>query len=541
MDTRIVSQIGVVLLCIAAGCASIDAPRSSTSGNTPATREAGKPPEVEPPAETRPAAEPVRSPNVSPAAPVSLPSGTSTAPPVEGAPAASAPEQPTPAATSAAVPAPSPPAPSPPAVKEPLPVTQASELRASTTAGVSPPRPPSFLLALDPARGGPGVEVPLEVPDIGNEAELSQVIEIAGARLTAIRYSPRVLIDERIVPAPAGEPSFPALRLQLTSRTGQWETWLVPGSSLLGRSTLPPAVLECIPELEPGKLAETEAFLRKLASPEPKILLEVKRDGQRFILPAREKEETRRSDPDCTVEVLRSFKAVAIDSKTGEATDQDSRPINPAVQVRIVHAGKTRTAWLFSQYPEFSREAEDEDSIYRYLYPVADHPHQRSDITLVYSKTGPCKVFVAVGGKLHAVEVRPEEEVRVASFTLKLCERIAAARIAQTPHVNPRGGPAVLLSWESDGSKEERWIPVGAPEELRAGEAVLIARLRAGARDPHAGIPQVEMGGEPGPGRGLPPGHPVLRPAQGQQNKGTPGGAKPAEPSRATGDTSSKK
>ena len=81
-----------------------------------------------------------------------------------------------------------------------------------------------------------------------------------------------------------------------------------------------------------------------MQSPGAKIRLEVKSDGRRLLYAAREGEAIRITDPDYVVTVERIFGNFALDPKTGQAHDVGSRPFNPAVQARIEHGGRTRTA-----------------------------------------------------------------------------------------------------------------------------------------------------------------------------------------------------
>ncbi len=366
----------------------------------------------------------------------------------------------------------------------------------------APPPAPAFVLAFESRDSR--IEMPVEVPAPGEECDVQGRATVEGLRLSLLRYVPSASIHERIVLAPEGEEGFLALHVTLETPSQRHETWLVPGSRVFGQATFPAARIECLPRQSADQLAATRDLLERLQSPGAKILLEVKSDGRRLLFPAQEGGEIRIADPGYAVTVERIFGNFTLDPKTGSAHDVGSRPFNPAVQVRIEHRGRTRTAWLFSQLPAFSREAEDEHGIFSLVYPVTDHPHQRAEITVVDGGSGPSPVFLGRAGELHEGVVPLTGATRLAGVTIGIPERITSGRIKQTVQVDPRGRPAVLVAWQRGAREGTRWIPLGLELELRFEDAVFFAQLRPGnqasaGRSPH------------GVGSVAPAGHPPLR------------------------------
>lgn len=370
-----------------------------------------------------------------------------------------------------------------------------------------PEGPPPFLLAIEPAAGGPMIEIPivLDDPRVGTY-KFGKEAEIAGARLSLRRYSPMAFIQEKLVPAPGG---FTALKLQFGAGNRRNERWLVPGSRLLGRLAVPGVLLEYLPELSPEDLAWKEVHLRELHTPAPKILVEEKRSGRLRLLPAREKEVLRLDHLDYSLEILRMFRSFALDPSSGMPMDRKTGPHNPAVEVRVTRAGRTRTAWLFSKLPEFSREGEDDEVILRFVYPGSGQ--SRPEVTIIDSSSGPMKAFAGVGGGFESGEIPLKGTTTIGGVRMGIAERIHSARIQQTFREDIRGTSAVLIAWEKSGLKGERWIPLRVPEELRIGDALFWARLRMGTQGAHGMSPH--GGGEkksPGVYPGLPEGHPKI-------------------------------
>lgn len=349
---------------------------------------------------------------------------------------------------------------------------------------------PAFLLAFESRDSR--IEMPVDVPALERECDVQGEATVEGLRLSLLRYAPSVSIHESIVRAPAGDDGFLALHIVLETPARRDDTWLVPGSRVFGKAAFPAARVECLPSQTAAQLAATRDLLKRMQSPGAKILLEVKSDGRRLLYAAREGEVIRITDPDYVVTVERIFGNFALDPKTGQAHDVGSRPFNPAVQARIEHGGRTRTAWLFSQLPAFSREAEDEHGLFSLLYPVPDPAHQRAEITVVDDESGPSPVFLARGRELHEGVIAPSGATRLAGVTIGIPERITRARIKQTVQADPQGRPAVLLAWRGAEREGTRWIPLGAELELRCEGAVFFARLLPGrqfspGRSPHGG------------------------------------------------------
>jgi hypothetical protein len=327
------------------------------------------------------------------------------------------------------------------------------------------------------------------------------------------------------------------VKLEVEADGRKWNTWLVPGSRVLGRAALQSALVEYLPALSPQAFEATERLLQTIHDPEPKILLELKRDGSRHILPAAVGQSGRLSEPAYEVEVLRSFKCFAIDPQTKEPVDQSWQALNPAVEVRVRRGEATRTAWLFSRLPEFSRGAEDEDGILRYVWNLEEHPHRRAELTLVDAPEGPLEAFLAQKGAVRRLQLSVGKPVEAMGIRITIEERIPASRIAQLLSIDPSGFPAVLLAWKVGERDMERWIPAGATEELRVGDALFWARFvdetgeaergRHGSAAPQPGMPlnHPSVGGKSGPRppggspagspAGLPAGHPALPPAGG--------------------------
>ncbi|MBI4584466.1 MAG: hypothetical protein HY717_10635 [Planctomycetes bacterium] len=400
-----------------------------------------------------------------------------------------------------------------------------------TVGGVPPPgSPPAYLIHLESAAGGKALDIPVEVADLTKASQLERAAEMSGMTFHLRQYSPRLLIDEKLAPCPPGQGGFPVLHITLKADKKDFDTWLVPGSRLLGQAYLPRAIVECIPERSPGELDDTEKFLRQLYSYEAKFLLEEKKTGRRFILPIVEGEPSRHADPEYTVEILHYYNSYAKDMKTGKPIDQDTRPLNPAVEVRIAHAGQSRTGWLFSRLPEFSQGAEDQDAILRFVYPGIKHPHQRAALTLVDASSAPLKLYVGLAGKFFQAELSPGETTIVEELSLKIAERMDLAKIVQTTRADPRGSPAVLIAWKNGDQIEERWIPMGAQEELRAGKELFWAWLQSSAAGAHgSSLHGGISGGAAAPG-GMPAGHPPLPNAPGGQPRLLPKGHPPLNP-----------
>jgi hypothetical protein len=264
-----------------------------------------------------------------------------------------------------------------------------------------------------------------------------------------------------------------------------------------------------LPELSPQDLAWKEAHLRELYTPSPKILVEEKRSGHLRLLPAREKEVLRLDHLDESLEILRMFRSFALDPGSGMPMDRKAGPHNPAVEVRVTRAGRTRTAWLFSNFPEFSREGEDDELILRFVYPGSGQ--SRPQVTIIDSSSGPLKFFAGVGGKFESGEIPLTGTTMIGGVRVGIAERIPSARIQQTFLEDIRGTSAVLIAWEKGGLKGERWIPLRVPEELRIGDALFWVRLRMGTQGVHGMSPR--GGGEkksPKVYPGLPEGHPRI-------------------------------
>ena len=452
-------------------------------------------------------------PPAAPAAPASIP-------------AAAAPEAVKPAPAAPEVP-PVPAAP-PDAVKvEPPKADDLLSVAAPEVAKVLPAVSP-FTLLIEPARGAKAIETPILLKDILKEEDLADAVEAQGTKFSFLRFAPSMGIQEKILAAPEGG-GPPALRFSIESEGQASETWLVPGSRILGRASFRSAVVEYIPALAPEEQEKAVALFKQIQTPTRKLLLERKSDGTRMVLSADPGRETVVEGlDDYRIEILKVFNCFAIDPKTGEASDQDARPLNPAAQVKITHAGKSRTTWLFSQLPEFSRDAEDEVAAVRFVWPIEGHPHQRAEILMVDSAGPVLKAFIGLAGQSYQAELPLGKAVSFMELKLNAVERIPASRIEQTAAPKAGGKAAVLLSWEAAGKKEERWIPVGVREEIRIGEAVFGARLLQGAggkaAKAHAGMdapqeppslpaghPKIDGGADPGAVK-LPAGHPKVDP-----------------------------
>jgi hypothetical protein len=409
---------------------------------------------------------------------------------------------------------------------------------------------PPFVLELRPTSGGPKVEAPIDPVDPAIESELHGASSAGGVQFSILRFSPSLIIKEQIVAA-KGDGGPPALRLAIEHDGEKSESWLLAGSRLLGRSEERSALVEYLPSASPEEFRAREAFQRQLLNPSPKVLIELKRDGRRLTVPGEAGKETHVDDPPYRVEVLKVFNCFAIDPKTREAIDQNPRPLNPAAQVRITRGGDSRTTWLFSQLPQFSQGADDEDAALRFVWPIEGHPHEgryfsRAEILVFDSGSGLLKALVGVGGQVVIAELPVGRSVAVLGFTITAAERIASARITQTVSPAPGGSAAVLLGWVAGAEKEERWIPAGATEEIRAGPAILSARLLAKVKGPHgmgalpAAAPAAGASGPlpaghpPVPSPNLPAGHPRV-PGPGELPAGhprvpDPPGEKPAPP-----------
>lgn len=456
-------------------------PAQVASPAPPAAQPAPEPPPVEP-ATPAPASSPADAPL--PEAPVAATEARSPEPPPGPTPAASVPP------------------PAPPAV-EPAPGASPD----SKAAAASLQKPP-YLLTLEPTGPGAAVDVSISVASLSRAEPLSVQARLGDLELEVSRYAPSVLIQEAVVPALPGRDGFPALQLFVISQENQWQTWLVPGSKLLGNVALPTVLVECLPEQNALELLATESQLSQLAAKGPKLLFESKADGRRLILSASQGSTSRVDFTGHEIQVLRFLNCFGLDSRTGEVVEQSQQPLNPAVEVKISRNGQSRTAWLFSQYPEFSRDGEDEVSLLRFIYPLPEHPHERASLTVIAAAQRGVRAFVGAKGKLYKGELLPGDYVQLGGFSLRLVDQLARATIQQTATEGDQGVPAVLLRWKG-AAPGERWVPLGVPEEIRAPGVSLVARLRSTAQGPHG----AESPGGPNQGA-LPAGHPAIRPTQ---------------------------
>src|SRR5262245_26240820 len=366
-----------------------------------------------------------------------------------------------------------------------------------------------FTLTLLPLEGGRTASAPVEVRDPAAAGDLEKEVEASGARFTVRRYSPHLRIEERIEAAPPRREGFAALRVAVTAGGGRREVWLIPGSRFLGRAALDGAVLECWPRLSRTELDAREVALRSLCEPGQKVLVEVKRDDRLIALPIEAGRKVSLDDPPRTLEAVRAFRRFALDPKTGEAREEASGPLNPALDLLVTGGGPERRARLFALFPEFSSGAEDDDLTLRLADPEAEAAGGRPPlIVLVDAPGGPYRVIVISRGRASTVDLDPRESLWTDGVKLEVLERLPSARVAQEAQEDPQAGPAVLLEWADAGGGGSRWIATGAPEEIRAGGKGVRADLR-GSGGPHAPSP-----GAPGSGRkslpAFPPGHPAF-------------------------------
>jgi hypothetical protein len=367
-----------------------------------------------------------------------------------------------------------------PAAGAPAPAAAAA-LPPGHAAVVRPAAEARLRVRIEPAPGGDAVDVDLAAGG-GAEAALDQRLEVEGVAFTLRRFLPELLIQESIEAAPDGAAGFVALHLVIQAGpASKWAGWLVPGSPILGRAVSSLALVEILPAAGIFDLVETEKFLKRLYDPEPKLLFEDRRSGRREILPVRPGETLAPSLPGYTLRVERFLKRFAMDLKTGAAMDHPDGLWNPALEVRIDNRGAARTAWLFSNLPEFSQGGEDRDAALRFVYPLPPPHRQRPLLTLVDADSGPLALFACAGGEYQRLALPELSAVELGELEILAAHRLRSARIVQKTQTGAGGLPAAQIVWSDNGRTEERWLPLGVPQELRAGARVFVARLMSSA------------------------------------------------------------
>jgi len=106
--------------------------------------------------------------------------------------------------------------------------------------------------------------------------------------------------------------------------------------------------------------------------------------------------------------------------------------------------------------------------------------------------------------------LRMRQALTLPGFSVRLLERLPAARIEQEVVPGPMGVPAVLVKWISEGRPEKRWVAAGGGGEIRVGGKWYAVRFLTRGRSVHPGVTPANPHRDRDPGRKLPRGHPPI-------------------------------